>query len=532
MKIINIQNINTPSYLQTKPQNNSQNMQNIQQPEHFGKLPSTMQYLAFTGGYSLNLSQTIKQLDKLAEKNSTIYPPNIREWLALILENGNKAKETLIGGHKKYFASLKDCFTLEEIKARFPEFRDVIPSTKVSAQENSFISKFQKGELEYFDGEEDLSVQLIKLYWGEGFSLNDLKHYAGGQDLYYTMKKLNIPTASRDYGHILKFSDAEYNERLGKEMAQKRLEAMDRKAQLQDGEPVYIPSKKRGPLSEEWKKHISEGLIKHWQENPERIYEMSERQIQYYIDNPERAKDFKRVLNRAWNIFGADRIKQAMSKFFKNKKVDMFDVTNPLEMTPKQKKTTREFWGQNEWAKKMFSKNMKHAWKKVKEENETFFTLRSTPTQLTRYIEEKAGMPAGTLKNETKFNLYTHESSVDEQANEICRKYTNVEGLSNVMADTYQLAVINIAGKLKDIRLSRKNRPFNDLFLLAADTVRSNTLDNGYKVQYTEEAQQDFVQLAAFASQSKCPELVDIVNKALDESFELALSIHKECILK
>ena len=66
---------------------------------------------------------------------------------------------------------------------------------------------------------------MIKLYWGEGFSLSDLRKYAAGQDLHYTMKKLNIPFVSRDYGHILKLSDPEYNARLTREMTEKRLAA-------------------------------------------------------------------------------------------------------------------------------------------------------------------------------------------------------------------------------------------------------------------------------------------------------------------
>ena len=164
----------------------------------------------------------------------------------MILEERNKTKETLISIHKKYFANLKECFSLDEIKAKFPEFKDVISSDNAKISKGSFIDKFQKGELEFFDNDEDLSVQLIKLYWGEGFSLNDLKKYADGQDLYYTMTKLQIPTANRDYGHVLKFSDPEYNERLTREMTEKRLAALDKKVQMQDGEPIYI---KRGPLS-------------------------------------------------------------------------------------------------------------------------------------------------------------------------------------------------------------------------------------------------------------------------------------------
>ena len=523
MKIINIQPKFTQKYdinrYQTKPQQTNQSI-----PYCNGKLPTTQQYLAFTGGYSLDLAQTVKQLDKLAEKNSHIYPLHIREWVDMALAEGSK--KTLIGVHKDYFSSLKNCFSLDKIKKSFREFEEVIPASSIKPQEGSFLDKFQKGELEFFNNDEDLSVQLIKLYWGEGFSLNDLKRYAGGQDLYYTMKKLNIPTASRDYGHILKFSDAEYNERLVKEMTQKRLETMDRRAQLQDGEPVYIPSKKRGPLSEEWKKHISEGLIKHWQENPERIYEMSERQTQYYIDNPERAKDFKRVLDRTWSMFGSDRIKQAMSKFFKSKKVDMFDVTDPLKMTSKQRKTTGEFWGQNEWAKKMFSKNMKYAWKKIKEENEIIFTVKTVPDKLAEFVEKKEGMSSGSLDVLSKYNPFLQTSSIDETSNKIFIKHTDIENLQNVMADTYQISVLKMIENLKKLPKHKQTKQEKDFEMLLKGIILQNSQGKRYKIQTTSEAQKDYIMLSQLAAESKDERLIDIVDKALNEAFDTACAFH------
>ena len=69
MRITNIQPRLTQTYnrYQTAPQQ----AQTV--PQYESKLPTTQQYLAFTGGYSLDLAQTVKQLDKLAEKNSKIY---------------------------------------------------------------------------------------------------------------------------------------------------------------------------------------------------------------------------------------------------------------------------------------------------------------------------------------------------------------------------------------------------------------------------------------------------------------------------
>lgn len=523
MKIINIQPDLTPKYITTNYQTKPQYTQPTQQ---YGKLPTTQQYLAFTGGYSLNLAQTVKQLDKLAEKNSRIYPQNIREWLELAIEEGSK--KTLIGVHKDYFSSLKkDFITLDEIKAKFPEFEKVVPASSIKPQEGSFLDKFQKGELEFFDNDEDLSVQLIKLYWGEGFSLTDLKHYAGGTDLYHTMKRLGIPRASQDYGHYLKFSDPQYNERLTTKMTEKRLEALDRKAQMEEGEPVYIPSKKRGPLSAEHKKHISEGQIRYWQENPDKIYEMSERQKEFYRENPERCDDFKRVLNRAWNIFGADHIKKAMSKFFKSQKVTMFDLEKPNEMTKEQSQTLKDFWGQNEWAKKSFSKNMKHAWKKIKEENEMVFIVKTSPTQITEFVEKKAGITPGSLDVTSKYNPFLHTSSIDEKSNELMKIHTNIKGLENVMADTYQLSIFNIVNHLESLPPHKQTKAEKDFRLLLSGIILKNKNgEKGYKIQTTSEAQHDYIMLATLAAEGKDEKLTAIVNKSLDEAFDTACDFH------
>ena len=119
--------------------NFKQQTYNTAPPPNSAQIPSTLQYLAFTGGYSMDLGQTIRQLDKLAQKNSSIYPPNIREWAGMIMEEGNKTKDTLISIHKKYFANLKNCFNLNEIKVKFPEFKEVISSRGIKASKGSFL---------------------------------------------------------------------------------------------------------------------------------------------------------------------------------------------------------------------------------------------------------------------------------------------------------------------------------------------------------------------------------------------------------
>lgn len=502
--------------------------------------PTTLQYPAFTGGYSLDLASTIKNLDKLAQKKSDVYPPQIREWAGIILEQGNEAKETLINIHKKFYESLKDCISLDTVKTKFPEFKDVIPSSQIKYQEGSFFDDFHQGKLEYFDKEEDLSLQLIKLYWGEGFSINDLRKYTEGKDISYAIRKLNIPLTDPTYGKILKLSDPQYNERLTREMTSKRMEALDRKAQQATGEPVYI---KRGPLSEAHRRHISEGLNRYYENNPEAIYNLSERQRQFYIDNPEKAKILSRVTTKAWYIFGADRIKSAMSAYMKKNGIHTFNISkleDPIKFTKEESKMMKKFWADNDWAKKSFSKNMSYAWKKVKEEQNIVYNIRVAPQNwITKMIEwgRKNGIE---LKEQDFTARFGPNNPANSYKNPILSLYTRafvdtLPGGSTMMANTYFLALLNVNRKISKMDLSKTDKKTRELCTIIKQTIKNNLFEhpdlpfevNQFKVLDANEVQNIFGLLRLKCYEEFMPNLSAIFEKNMDKAYDYVSKNYK-----
>lgn len=539
MQIDKISFINIHPRLTNKQQEKHSTV-STQPQQNFASLPSTAQYLAFTGGYSLDLASTIKNLDKLAQKKSDVYPPQIREWAGIILEEGNKSKETLINIHKKFYESLKDCFSLEEAKQKFPEFKDVIPAENVKTQEGSFIDDFQKGKLEYFDTDEDLSLQLLKLYWGEGFSINDLRRYSGGKSLSHTLNKLNIPTVDRTYGHILKLSDPEYNERLTREMTEKRLAALDRKAQEQDHEPVFI---KRGPLSAEHKKHISEGLQRYYEENPEAIYNLSERQRRFYEENPDRAEIMSRVTSKAWYVFGADRIKSAMSIFMKKNGISNFDtlkLENPIEITGEESRVLKKFWAENEWARKSFSKNMKYAWKKIKEEQTVVYDMRLVPVNFIKRMVEWGKKNGIELKESdfiAKIDPNNPENNYKNRALDIYTRpfVDNIPNGSTMMANTYFLALLNVNRDLSKMNLLKSDKRTRDMCntlqkMIKAAMFKDPDLPfekNEFKVLEANEVQTIFGLLRLSCYEKFMPGIAAIFEKNMDKAYDYIFKNYK-----
>ena len=67
----------------------------------------------------------------------------------------------MIGVHKRLYASIKDCFSLEELKTKFPEFKDVKSAKDVDYKEGSFLDDIQKGKVEFFNPE--VLIMVLKL---------------------------------------------------------------------------------------------------------------------------------------------------------------------------------------------------------------------------------------------------------------------------------------------------------------------------------------------------------------------------------
>lgn len=368
---------------------NSQNIKNkvqknnIEQNKIENLPPVSASYmLAFTGGKSLNLEQTVKQIEQFGS-----FPPDIKEEAEQIIKEGNPDNKTLIDVHKEKYEGLNYLDNLDDIKELYPEFEGVLPDSAVEIREGSFIDDVKKGKIPYFDKNQDVAVQLLQMYWGEGFSLNDLKTQFAGKSINSVFEKLNIPKTDRTYGYYLKFSDKEYNERFTSKMSE-RLKGQHReKIARKDG--VYIP---RGPLTPEHKANISKGLIKHYTEHPEKALEMSERQKRFYEEHPEEKIKFSEVMLRAWGKREAAPIKKALSRFLKRPLTDE-ELSNIFAQNKETKAKMQAFWDKNKWAKDKFSNLMKKSWARQKELDEMgliyepFYTANLIPKKM----QEKIG---------------------------------------------------------------------------------------------------------------------------------------------
>ena len=368
---------------------NSQNIKNkvqknnIEQNKIENLPPVSASYmLAFTGGKSLNLEQTVKQIEQFGS-----FPPDIKEEAEQIIKEGNPDNKTLIDVHKEKYEGLNYLDNLDDIKELYPEFEGVLPDSAVEIREGSFMDDVKKGKIPYFDKNQDVAVQLLQMYWGEGFSLNDLKTQFAGKSINSVFEKLNIPKTDRTYGYYLKFSDKEYNERFTSKMSERLKGRHREKIAGKDG--VYIP---RGPLTPEHKANISKGLIKHYTEHPEKALEMSERQKRFYEEHPEEKIKFSEVMLRAWGKREAAPIKKALSRFLKRPLTDE-ELSNIFAQDKETKAKMQAFWDKNKWAKDKFSNLMKKSWARQKELDEMgliyepFYTANLIPKKM----QEKIG---------------------------------------------------------------------------------------------------------------------------------------------
>lgn len=456
----------------------------IQKSNNF--MPTTAQYLAFCGGYSVNLAQTYDNL----EDNQ--YPQDIKAMVQDTLKSGNPSQKTLYDVHFEKYQNVLNYFTLDELKEAYPEFKNVKSAFDVMAKEDSFIGEFQNKKSEIFNTDEDLTLQLIKLYWGQGFSLNDISRYIAQnsqkgeeKNIYPAMKKLNIPTMGIRYAKVLKLSNKEYNENFTLEMSNRLREAKEAKKQYQEGEPVYIP---RGPLSESHKQHISEGLKKYYLENPQKIYTQSQRQKAFYEAHPEKKEEFSQVLGYAWNnTKEGTSLAKHISKFvrkYNNSQISPDELSGKKEMDSRTKTAFGEFWKTNKWASKQFSIAMTKGWESVKVQKRSLedvynyrtipneqLALNLIPTQLRKGMEDWFVAQGYDLKDfvfckalifkEGNADLQKLQNITNKKSQKIVAKYIYAHPqITDMLANSMQFAIMDVMKDLEsnDLKLPKSLR--------------------------------------------------------------------------
>ncbi len=378
--------------------------------------------LAFYG-YSTNLAQSVKELNQYENVNGIEeIPPRVKSLAFDILKDGNKDDLTMIDVHKRAYYDVTLAESLDELRDSFPEFENVISINELEEppSNGSFLKEVIEGKNKYFDNKEDLSLQLIKLYWGEGYSLKDLAAYTNIEvgKLYSAMRTLNIPRRPKLYGHILKRSDKDFSARLAESFAIKYAQRYEK-----EHGHIHIP---RGPLTKEHREKISESLLQYYLENPDKAYLQSNRIKEFYNNNEYASEVFSLVLFEAWRLGSSKNVKKALKEFFALKrKVSSMD-DNALETVlslnnNSTEKTVlmKEFWDTHPKEKKAFSASMKSAWKSVSaiveaEKNKEYVSIPYLPEDVAkdimRYLE-KEGKSMNDFENKflytKKINLLT-----------------------------------------------------------------------------------------------------------------------------
>ena len=481
MKIFPVQNFSVYSVSYNKSNKNNNNF-NRDEIKEAPCSVSASYALTFTGGRSLDLAQTKAQIDKFGS-----YPPDIKKDIEFELSNGNPDNKTLIDIHRAKYDGLNQLDSLDDIKELYPEFECVLSDNEVTYLKGSFIDDVKEGKIEYFDPDLDLSVQLLQMYWGDGFSLNDLKNQFAGKNIDSVLNKLNIPKTDRIYGRYLKLSDKKYNERFTSKMSE-RLKGIKReKTERKEG--VYIP---RGPLTEEHKANISKGLIKFYSEHPERLSQLSERQLKYFEENPEQKQIFSQVLLRAWGYGETKPVKKALSKHMKRRVPDG-ELSDVFNQTAEVKQNLKIFWDKNKWARDIFSKAMKKSWQKQKDLGdlnllrEPFYIAKAMPDKIAGDLEIYAKDELPEIRKYMRAIVAPKEDMLSDKSNEKQLKAFEISGryfreypeASTDMANTFALIFPIAFLRLKNIvntQGENKAPSYDDVF-----NVWKNVMQNGAK---------------------------------------------------
>lgn len=330
-------------------------------------------YCVSFSGACVDLSKAMKTL-KATEilKDDTRLPKRVEDLANSILRKGNTQNLTLIDVHKQAYFDIMYAKSLEEVRAKFPEFSKILSVTELeqTPQKGSFLREILDGKNEYFNKDNDITLQLMKMYWGEGFSLSDLEKHMGIKSTTFSsvMRILNIPLRSKHYASVLKHSDPEASKRIA------AMTAATKNANFEKANGyVSIP---KGHLPIEMSHKILDSLFDYYEKDPIRIYEQPKIVKNFYKDNILAEEIFRGALFEVWGFPSMKNIKSNMLNFFDKKaamngrhekaqKYSISDLCGYHQLSSEEIAWMKEFLS-NKKDKDTFSRSLRSAYKHVK----------------------------------------------------------------------------------------------------------------------------------------------------------------------
>jgi hypothetical protein len=219
--------------------------------------------MSFGAEKAIKICSLVEVLKKVPEKvPEKDFPARVLAKVKVLCQTlPEKELPALYDVHKEVYAPLLECKTLEEAKAKFPEFAGVKSVREVKCIKGSLLYRANQGEVPQV-GNQDLSLYLLKNIYGEAQPIKTIAEFLN----------LNIRAAL----HILNI----------KQLPQKYV------FQLSITNKDFVKKKYKDP---NMRRRASEAMLKFHQDNPEVA---SKRMLKFHQDNPEVAQEYsKRMLN-------------------------------------------------------------------------------------------------------------------------------------------------------------------------------------------------------------------------------------------
>lgn len=244
-------------------------------------------------GYTNNLSFGAKtNAEKLKYIGEENFPnETILSRYKETFQNGDDKRLYQI--HQEYYSDLLTCETLDEAKALYPEFENVLNAENLEDnKEKSLLNRIKQGEKEGLSAN-NLSLKLLQSHYGNGAGVNskDKNYGIDGKSIRSLFSLLNIKELNKKYIMVMYREKPEYAEVISKRSLKAWQDPEFRKGRSDD-------AKKRWQREDYRQGHI-DAIKEKWQD-PEYRQQASERFriLQETTDIKERQKE---AIQRYWH---------------------------------------------------------------------------------------------------------------------------------------------------------------------------------------------------------------------------------------